>query len=332
MKEYFVDSRSGGLGDVLMRLGGLATATSLLPSVHIHVVVKPSLHRLAKIGFGSFLVVEEEATARHISFTSRGLRHLLPAVVRGHRFLAPYHATKLKFRRRRRFVVDTLNNAAFRLLDRFGLVFVPPVDALRYYQGYFEALMIPEFRRLEWDVFAERLRSVARSVQASLRAAVQPDSDGAKGVAVFPSGTAHQHMPVWWAKQHLPEATYWFFEQDPTRRDYEGAGLQTRCFGANALEVLEAMASSRWTVSTDSFPSHAAQWFTDRATLCMAELPPIHIVRPGFDGVVVESAAPCCPCLHLEKIGHPLCEAGHTDCLTWSSADYSLAIVRSIPT
>src|SRR5208283_527906 len=86
---------------------------------------------------------------------------------------------------------------------------------------------------------------------------------------VFPSGSAHQIMPPQLAVRVLPAADFAFYEKDDFAKEYEQAGLNVIKFGKPPEQICELIASASAVFCTDSFPSHLAQMWKDRAILMM---------------------------------------------------------------
>ena len=127
----------------------------------------------------------------------------------------------------------------------------------------------------------------------------------------------------------MPDATYIYFHKDPDAIRFADAGLRTILF-QEAGDIVHLARSARWTVSTDSFPSHLVQFTTSRASILITGSPRKRIVAPTFKGQIIDATAPCHPCPHLEKGAFPLCKAGYAECLNWNDAAYSAAVVASI--
>jgi hypothetical protein len=143
-------------------------------------------------------------------------------------------------------------------------------------------------------------------------------------IVVFPSGSSHQIMPPQFAAKVLPSAEFAFHEKDDLSKDYEQAGLTVIRFGNPPEQICELIASASTVFCTDSFPSHLAQMWKDKAVVMMTEMMARITYHPCFPASrVMESRAECNPCRKLVRIGpHPQCTAGRMFCSTWDDPEY----------
>ena len=329
-----LDLRIGGNGDNWMRLTSLYTAAALRPNLKIECVLPKMFGALAPLVLGDRLDFIGSPGASTLTYTNRGLKDLLQETLRGRRFVVPYHRVVI-VDWAKNSLKDRCNVAFFSLLNRTNRIQLPPWESLKLYQGYLEIVSVAALRDISWeewlaqgekdfDVIFERMSgeiptTPGWSVPAEVR----------DGATVFPSGTGHQFMPVEWAQQHLPNAYYCFYKKDAEQEKYREAGLKIVNFHEEPGDVIALSRASRWSVSTDSFASHLLQFSTERVTLSLAEFPRWRTVTPFFRGVIADSAAPCCPCPHLERSSFPLCKAGHRQCVTWDDVAYTKTIEQT---
>lgn len=331
--QLALDLRVGGHGDNWMRLCGLYTAAALRPDLTIVCTVPASLQELAQKVFSDRLEVRATATDGALIFTNLGLRHLLARALKGTRFVVPYHRTvvvdwgvwALK---------DWINVNAFSFFNLVGWTQLPPWPALKRYQGYCEVVSIAKLRDISWNEFLGAAEADFELIFTKLNAVsnelVSADfSVVVDAVAVFPSGTAHQYMPVEWAAKHLPQAVFCFHESDRDRRIFEERGLKVITFN-RAADIVAISQRAKLSVATDSFPSHLLQFASERSLIILAEFPKERIVSPFFRGSIIDSAAPCSPCPHLERGTFPLCKAGQPACLTWGYADVAAKLALAL--
>ncbi len=330
-----VDLTIGGNGDNWMRLAGLYTAAALRPERPIVCVLPKMLRSLAPAAFGDRLQFLDRPNAKTLAYTNRGLKDLLRPALSGKRFLVPYHRVMIQDWDLNS-AKDKFNIAAFSLFDRLDWMQLPPWPALNVYQGYLEVVTIRALRDITWEEFLGQARgdydllfqNLAGDLPLSPELSLPPDI-GVR-VAVFPSGTGHQFMPVGWAARNLPDAVYCFFERDKEQERFADAGLRVLHFHREPGDIIEIARRASWAITTDSFASHMLQYSTERVVLALAEFPRARVVSPFFRGVIVDSAAPCSPCPHLERGHFPACKAGLKKCLTWQQPAYTQKIVATV--
>lgn len=317
-----LDLRIGGFGDIWMRLCGLYSAAALRPDLHIVCIVPTPLRELARKVFGDRIEQRDAPSNEALVFTNLGLRHLLPLALQGRRFVVPYHR-RVVADWGKSSIKDFVNTSAFSLFNFFGYTQLPPWSSIDRYQGYFETISIARLRDITWEEFLSQARidypTICQRVRDSCTELCTHNFEiGTHEVAVFPSGTAHQNMPVDWAKQYLGHAKFCFHESDSTQNSYRQQGLHVLTF-SHPCDIVVIAQKAKTAISTDSFPSHLLQYSIEQAVLVLTEAPRERIVSPFFAGTVVESAAECTPCPHLERGQFRLCKAGYETCLTWRS-------------
>jgi hypothetical protein len=330
-----IDLSVGGHGDNWMRLVGFYVAAGIKPGIEIRLVLPPLFRQLAPQVFGDRLKFVELYDRSTLHYTGLGLRDLLPKAIRGKRYLVPYHRPVIHDWNRWT-VKDRVNALLHTSADSLKLLQLPPWEAIGEYQALLEVQCVAKLRDISPAAFYARLFVDYDSLMERMSGPVpksatfvQPD-ELAQSVVVFPSGTSRQFIPLWWAKQHLPDALYAFFFKDPDEATFKAAGLRTVSFASEPGDIVALARGARWTISTDSFPSHLIQYSTRRATILMTELVPKRIVTAPFKGAVVAATAPCHPCPHLERKSFPKCKAGHSECVNWQSPVYSAAVLKSI--
>ena len=331
-----VDISEGGNGDMWMRLVSFYAMAELLPQLRIELYLPGFMRTLADHTFGDRLVMLADRTACDVSFTSLGLRHMLPGLRAGKSYVSPYHRSVILDKGERTFK-DRLNIALHNLGQVAGRIHLPPWDVVNDYQGYMDITGIKALRGITYTAYLEQLHADYPAVKERLRAGNLPTSpeltfpaDLEQRTLVFPNGTSRQFIPVWWAVRYLPEAYYAFFVRDDYAKDFEAAGLQVVYYYKEPGDMIELSHRAAWTVSTDSFSSHLLQSATERCTITTTEVLASRIISPVYAGEVVDAVAPCHPCLKMERNAHPTCMAGYTDCLNWKSEVYSQNILHSI--
>lgn len=328
-QRMVIDSRKGGNGDIWMRLVSFY-AVSVLQPVQFIIYIPPFIRSLANYAFGDRLVFpEDDHYTIDLTYTNLGIKDLIKPLLKGEKFISPYQRAVI-FDKKHKSVKDQINSLVFNLADVLGFVQVPDKKWITYYQGYLDIIGIKKLRMISYEaycdqlqqdhfVLSQRLSSEALPISAEL---TMP-SDINQRIIVFPSGTSRQFVPVWWAKQYLPDAYYAFFFKDKESELFEQNGLQVIPFYKEAGDIIKLSLAAQWTITTDSFPSHLLQSANDRCTVTITEVLASRIVSPVFKGKVVNAVAPCHPCLHLDRKNHPLCAAGYTECINWKSELYS---------
>jgi hypothetical protein len=309
-----------------MRLVALYAVAKLKPAMAVTLRIPGHLLAAARLAFPDRLQIVAGPLPRAYCFSHLGLRHLLPGMLRGQHFICPFNRILQHERKRTRFK-EYLNDALFESLEVTGRIRLPLKSTVRAYQGYHELSAFSELQVPVEDFIAQAQKDLGE-VRERLQSRWPREDPARFGLLVFPGGTAHQGMPVSWARRHAPRATYAFFRNDSFQKEYQSAGLATRTF-ASVEELFVLLAAARQTWVTDSFPSHLAQVYTSAAVVMLTEQVPPRTVHPAFDGTVLRTAAPCAPCRHIVRGSRP-CEAGHEYCVTWSDAGYTAALRKCL--
>ena len=337
MISLSIDSSKGGNGDVWMRLVGFYAMATLLPEVEIRLKLSPVFHNLAPFVFGDRLKFESELTKTDLYYTHLGIKDLMPQLLKGQRFISPYQRAVAQDRKRNS-LKDRLNLKLFDLADFMGVIQLPHRDFISKYQAYLDVIGIKKLRVIGYADLIEQVERDLPEIMNKLKSTKLPSSPElvlpdnlSKKVCVFPTGTGRQFVPVNWAKQYLPEAYYCFFHKDPDQEAYAQAGLKILPFYKEPGDIIKIAQTAHWAVSTDSFPSHLLQTATTRTTIALTVFKNGRTVSPAFRGKVIDSLAPCAPCIHLDKRNHPRCAAGFTECLNWKNPVYTDALLQSIP-
>lgn len=323
-----IDFRVAGLGDAWMRLMALTTLARIRGSER-HVVYPPRiLIPLARRLFEGFFDVEAAGHA-DIEMNHLGLRHLLPGMLRGKRYYSPFYWI-LRETRTKLTVKDKVNDLGFLLAIATTRLSRPRRQYVYAYQGFMEMQGLRPFRDVSLEEYLSEAQFDFDRIHTRVLEAFGP-RDSSQRVVVFPSGAAHQIMPPEFAAQVLPMADFAFHEKDSFAKEYEQAGLKVVRFGNPPEEICEIVASSSSVFCTDSFPSHLAQMWKDRATVLLTEMKAGMTVHPSFPASrVVASQAECHPCRHLTRIGPDHhCQAGRMFCVTWESTAYVEELARA---
>lgn len=321
-----IDARSGRLGDCLMRMVGLYAAATY-HDVPLEVVPHSSLELIARRIFNRRItVVSNLDRPADYTFSSLGLRRIFPLGFGRSAVAAPYHRTVL-WGIHKSSPYTCLKSVALTVLDRFGMVLSPPNSLREAYHGFAEACCLKNLRVSEPDKLNVVCRSIWPELQSNLQSKINGTLDSR--VAVFPSGTSQQFMPAAWAAKWLPNANFYFHDSDQRRRTFESAGLQIKIF-CSPEDIVRIGQASRWTITTDSFPSHVLQIATNRLTVCLTRERATRVVAPGFGGVVVHSSAACSPCAGPTS-DPERCRVGLVECSSWGNTNYSRKVLDSIP-
>ena len=335
-KQLKVDISEGGNGDLWMRLISFYAVARLLPELEVALYLPGFMRPLARHAFGDRLTLLEDRGDSNVHFTSLGLKHMAAGLRRGKSFVAPYHRSVI-LDKGTRTMKDRLNIALHNVGQAVGKIHLPPWDVVNNYQGYTDIIGLSPLRSVTYAAYLEQLErdySVIREKLQPARAPLSPElrlpEDLGQSTLVFPNGTSRQFIPVWWAQRYLPDAYYAFFVKDNYAREFVDAGLRVVYYYKEPGDMIELSHGAAWTISTDSFSSHLLQSATERCTITTTEVLASRIISPVYRGDVVDSVAPCHPCLKMERKAHPTCMAGHTDCLNWKSEVYSQNILQSI--
>jgi len=336
-KTITIDSSKGGNGDVWMRLVSFYSVAAQLPQLRLYICVPPFLLELAKVTFGDRLnIIERTDNKVDLRYTSLGIKDLIKSILNGNKYISPYQRVVINDKKKKR-LKDYLNIVIFNIADYIGVVQVPAWKWITVYQGYSDIIGIKNLRMLSYENYLLQLKKdseiifekLQNNIPTSLRLTVPSDLD--KNILIFPNGTGRQFIPVWFASKYLPDAYYAFFYKDTHANDFIDAHLKVIHFFEQPGDIIKLSHDAKWTVTTDSFPSHLLQSSTVKCTVLLTELLKTRIVSPAFLGIVVESEAPCYPCLHLDRGNHPLCAAGYRECLNWSNTKYIGNVLSSLP-
>jgi hypothetical protein len=334
-KMTTIDSTKGGNGDVWMRLVSFYAFAKLMPELHFKICVPAFLHGLSEFTFGDRLTIVSNFKGKaDLTYTNLGIKDLIKPILSGHRFISPYQKAVIKDKKKKEFK-DLINTVIFGFADFLGLVQVPNAKYITYYQGYLDVIGIKKLRLVSYERYIQQLSEdypllVAKQVSGlPISPELEIPLDLSENIVVFPTGTSRQFIPLWWAVKHMSDAYYAFFIKDPDLIAFKNAGLKVIPFFKEPGDIIRLAQLARWTVSTDSFPSHLLQYATSNCTLVLTEVLRSRIVTPVFGGKVVDSLAPCHPCLHMARNIHPHCSAGYTECLNWKNPVYTSGIVES---
>jgi hypothetical protein len=326
-----VDTRIGGFGDVLMRLNGLHALSALRPEAPIRVNVARALLSLAQALYGARLAItsSDAGDASAYTFTHLGLRGIVPELLTGTRLVNPFvrHLAEDTGRSR---VKSGLNLAAFSALHGLRRVTLSDPECAETYAGWSQISGLPLARGLAPSAARVQIaRDLPRLRDRLLEWA--PRVPRAEHTLVLPSGTTFQVMPVAVAKRiaRLTCTLFAFHVTDPYQEDYQSAALDVATF-QDVNGLLELAASSRRVLSTDSFPSHLMQLYSSRTIVALSQIPSRRVVHPGFDGTVLESTAPCAPCINLTRTAHGRCPTGRAFCSVWEEDTYLHALERAL--
>jgi len=330
-----INTKSGGNGDVWMRLVGFYTLAGLLKENTIKVVVPDFMGRLADLFFGDRLIIVSNVEKSDYTFSSLGLRHLLHKLVKGQKIILPYHRSVLKDKKKSTWK-DRINDFILNLISKTSRILLPPWDALNKYQAFLDVCALPAFKSIEYDLFCNQLEidrlhfwnKFKGDIPVSFLLDVPEDLS--TSVLVFPTGTSRQFMPLWWAKKYLPNAYFAFFHKDKDADNFRSAGLKVIEYFEEAGDIIYLSRIALKTITTDSFPSHLLQFSTNNIVILITEVLKSRIVSPVFKGLVIDAVAPCHPCLHLERKKFPLCQAGRSECINWAMDSYKDSIEAAI--
>lgn len=329
-----IDSVKGGMGDIWMRLVSLYSVSVLLPECTFKIKLPQSFKDLAESAFGDrLIIITKKDVKMKYCYTSLGLRHLIGPVIKGQRFIAPYQRIVINDKKQRQFK-DQANTLLFNLADWLGVINVPAGKWINVYQGFLEIISIREIKDIEYDRFVKQLKLDYEIIYPKLQTliAFSPElkipHDLDENTLIFPTGTGRQFVPVWWAQKYMPDAFYAFLFKDKDVEIFNKAGLKTILF-YEPRDIIKLFQKAKWTISTDSFPSHLLQYANKSCTILITGTLRSRIISPAFCGKVVNAEVACYPCLHMDKTNHPVCAAGYIECLNWMQDVYTKNIVAS---
>ena len=329
-----IDSTAGGNGDVWMRLVSFYAVQELKKNLKFEIVVPAFLRKLAEHTFGDRLTIVHDDLKSDYYFTSLGMKDLLRGILSGKKFISPYQRSVIYDRKKKR-MKDYVNILTFNLADWLGLVQVPKWRWIEKYQGYLDIIGLKRIRNISYKEFQDQLLIDYPKISAKLKTDIPvsaeltiPD-DLNENVLVYPTGTSRQFIPIWWAKKYLPNAYFAFFIKDTDAERFRENGLKIIYFYKEPGDIIALSHSAKWTISTDSFPSHLLQSATNKCAITITEVLKSRVISPVFKGKVVDSQVNCHPCLHLERKAHPKCAAGYQECLNWKNKVYTDNIINS---
>jgi hypothetical protein len=304
----------------------LSTLSRIRPRER-HVVYPPGvLVPLSRRLFEGFFDVAEGGPAE-IVISHLGLRHLLPGMLRGQKYYSPFYWI-LRETRSKLTVKDKINDLGFLVATATTLLSRSSRQYVHEYQGFMEMQGLRPFR----DVAVEEYLSEAQKDFDVIhsRALETFGSEGSRHrTVVFPSGSAHQIMPPQLAAKVLSHADFAFHEKDDFAKEFEEAGVGVVRF-SSAEQICELIASASTVFCTDSFPSHLAQMWKEKALLLMTQRKAAMVVHPSFPRLrVIESRAECHPCRNLARIvPDHRCQAGRLFCATWEHPAYMAKLMK----
>jgi hypothetical protein len=329
-----IDSTAGGNGDIWMRLVSFYAVQALKDDLRFEIVVPGFLQKLAEHTFGDRLMIVHGDFKSDYYFTNLGIKDLLKGIFSGRKYISPYQRAVIHDRKKKR-IKDYVNILVFNLADWLGLVQVPKWKWIETYQGYLDVIGLKKIRNISYEEFQDQLHTDYPKISAKLKTNIPisvelsiPD-DLKENLLVYPTGTSHQFIPVWWAKKYLPDAYFAFFIYDGDAEKFRECGLKTIYFYKEPGDIIALSHSAKWTISTDSFPSHLLQFATNRCAITITEVLKSRVISPVFEGKIVDSQVNCHPCLHLERKGHPVCAVGYKECLNWKNQTYTENIINS---
>ncbi len=336
-KQLIIDSSKGGNGDIWMRLISFYSMAGLLSNYEIRLLIPAFFKNLAQYTFGDriFFIDETEADTVQLNYTNLGIIDLFKDVVRGKRYISPYQRSVIHDKKKKE-LKDVINIALFTVADVFGFVQIPAWKWINAYQGYLDVIGIKKLRKVTYADYISQLQldyeviNKKLALQIPISPELQFPADLNENIIVFPTGTSRQFVPVWWAERYMPDAYYAFFYKDDEANIFKAAGLKVLSFYKEPGDIIALSKMSKWTVSTDSFPSHLLQYASSTCSITITEVLKSRIISPVFKGKVINAQVECHPCLHLARKIHPFCAAGYSECQNWRSSMYTNDLLSSI--
>jgi len=328
-----IDSTSGGNGDVWMRLVSFYVIADLMKNLKIQIVVPPVLQKLAEYTFGDRLTIVQGKIQSDYYYSNLGMKNLIQDIFLGKKYLSPYHRSVIRDRKKRN-LKDYLNILGFNIADWLGFVQVPSWKWISSYQGYLDIVTLKKLRVISYDRYKEQLAADYPQIMTKLKGKIPTSPELAipadlnEHVIIFPTGTSRQFIPLWWARKNMPDAYYAFFFKDKEAEMFKDHGLKTVFFYQEPGDIITLSHHAKWTISTDSFPSHLLQYATNKCTIAITEVLKSRIISPAFTGIVIDARVNCHPCLHLERKRHPKCMAGYEECLNWKNNTYTRELLE----
>jgi hypothetical protein len=315
-----IDSRIGGMGDVWMRLLALYTLSRFVPET-ITLIVKPPLAQISESLFGDRIQIRTQGVS-DVVFTHYGLRHLAGGILRGIKYIHPFHWV-LRETRRHYSLQSSLNDVAINLASRFGVLLLPARERVWEYQGFMELSALESFTQVPISEFETASKEDLPYISSKLKKQISPSGCSEHEILVFPSGTAHQIMPPSFARNYLSTASFAFHRSDNFAREYENEGLRIKTF-SSPEEMLALGCNAQWVICTDSFPSHLWQTWMDGVLIVLSQQTAKQIVHPGFSkSQIIDSRAACVKCRSRVRTRlDDVCDSGHIFCETWTNPEY----------
>ncbi|MCH6234035.1 hypothetical protein [Cognataquiflexum rubidum] len=325
-----IDSRNGGNGDVWMRLVGFYVIAALKPEIKIRILIPAFLRNLAKHTFSDRLEIlnDEQECESPLIYTSLGFKDLFIGIVKGEKYISPYQRSVIIDKKKRQFK-DVVNIILFNLSDYAGWIQVPAWSSIKLYQGYLDIIGVKKIREIDYEQFVTQLESDSERLYSKLNSnlPISPEltipKDLEQNVVIFPTGTSRQFIPVNWAVKNFPDAYFAFFYRDPDAELFQKNGLKIVFFYKEPGDIIFLSQKAKWTISTDSFPSHLLQYSSNKCSITITEVLKSRIISPVFKGKVIDAEVSCHPCLHLDRKNHPKCAAGYEECLNWKNNTYT---------
>ncbi len=334
-EKLYVDAVVGGSGDLWMRLVGFYSMAKLKPNLEIYLYVNDTFRPFMKLVFGDRLIfVETKPKEMKLTYTGIGLRHLIPGIIKGERYIAPFQRIIVAERKHKSFK-DSLNIFLFGIMDNLSLIHVPPEKVMATYHGYLETAGIKKLRDISLETFSKQVNEDYPILYDKLNAELplspelQIPNDINENIVFFANGNSRQFAPLWWAKENFPNAYYAFFYKEPDFKLFQDAGMKVIPFYKEIGDMIEISKRAKWTVCTDSFSSHVIQSSNKNCTILITEVVPSRVISPAFKGPVVDNEVACHPCVHSNR--RVPCEAGLFECLNWKNSRYTENIKKSIP-
>lgn len=333
-KIISIDSTVGGNGDVWMRLVSLYTISSLKTDIQFYIKIPLFLNNLATNTFGDrLIIIKDSEFICEYNFTSLGIKDLLKDILKGQKFISPY-ARSVIHDKKKKEIKDSINLILYYFLDTFGFIQVPNKKWIEVYQGYLDIIGIKKLRSVSYESYLKQLEIDYPFLVSKLGSTIpiSPElklpEDLKQNIVVFPTGTSRQFIPIWWAKKNMPDAYYAFFYKDKDADEFIENKLKVIHFFDEPGDIISLSHNAKWTLTTDSFPSHLLQYATDNCTVTITEVLKSRIISPIFKGKVVDSIVNCHPCLHLIRSVN--CAAGYKECLNWKNIDYTNDILNKL--
>ncbi len=333
-----IDSTRGGNGDIWMRLVSFYVISKIVRECQFYIKVPSIFLNIATHTFGDRLKIisNNQIESNYYVYTHLGIKDLIIPILKGQRFISPYQRAIIEDKKKKS-LKDFINIVIFKSLNFFGLVLVPEKKWITSYQGFLDTIGIKQIKnKVSYPFYLQQLKidsiSIMNKLKHNIPVSIQLKipHDLHKNIIVFPTGTSRQFIPLWWAIKYFPNAYYAFYVNDLEAKIFLKAGLKVVYFFKEPGDIIYLSKFSRWCISTDSFPSHLLQFSNSNSTILLTEVLKSRIVFPFFSGNVIDSVAPCHPCLHKERKANPKCAAGFEECLNWESDLYFKNILKSI--